>query len=131
MVCNMTMHLNLVRPTGVDITAEDGYPHVLKALDGRKVRFCFTCRKLHMSSTASGHKGRIVDCATCMAGQIGTLLVVAGYQQLDSLADVDAPGLRKHFEVNAIAPLLAVQALRNNLAEGSKVREAPFHKAQR
>lgn len=53
--------------------------------------------------------------------QIGILLVVAGYQHYEDLSTVDAPGLRQHFEVNAIAPLLAVQALRGNLTEGSKV----------
>jgi hypothetical protein len=51
--------------------------------------------------------------------------VVAGYQHYEDLASVDAPGLRQHFEVNAIAPLLAVQALRGNLTEGSKV--LPLH----
>jgi len=54
--------------------------------------------------------------------QVALLLVVAGYQHLDSLADVDAAGLRQHFEVNAIGPLMAVQALRPWLAAASKAR---------
>ena len=114
-----------VHHVGVDITAEDSYKHVLQALDGRKVRpgsdaVCVACER-HMTLRQG------MSCAACMAGQIGILLVVAGHQQLDSLADVDAPGLRKHFEVNAIAPLLAVQALRGSLGMSSKVRAGNLH----
>ena len=56
-----------------------------------------------------------------LAEQIGILLVVAGYQHLDKLGGLDAEGLRQHFEVNAIGPILAVQALRPNLGKGTKV----------
>ena len=73
----------------------------------------------------------------CNAWQVALLLVVAGYQHLDSLADVDAAGLRQHFEVNSIGPLLAVQALRPWLAAGTKARLSPsqresfaFHQAR-
>lgn len=55
--------------------------------------------------------------------QVALLLVVAGYQHLDSLADVSADGLRQHFEVNSIGPLMAVQALRPWLVSGTKVRD--------
>ncbi len=61
----------------------------------------------------------------CIAWQVALLLVVAGYQHLDSLADVDAAGLRQHFEVNSIGPLLAVQALRPWLSAGTKARMPP------
>ena len=54
--------------------------------------------------------------------QVALLLVVAGYQHLDSLADVNAEGLRQHFEVNSIGPLMAVQALRPWLVSGTKAR---------
>ncbi|KAK9832580.1 hypothetical protein WJX81_000380 [Elliptochloris bilobata] len=53
--------------------------------------------------------------------KVALLIVVAGYQHLDSLADVNADGLRQHFEVNSIGPLLAVQALRPWLVSGTKV----------
>ena len=56
-----------------------------------------------------------------VAKQIGVLLVVAGYQHLDKLGGLDAEGLRQHFEVNAIGPILAVQALRQNIGQGTKV----------
>ena len=58
----------------------------------------------------------------CPARQVALLLVVAGYQHLDSLADVTADGLRQHFEVNSIGPLIAVQALRPWLVSGTKAR---------
>ena len=58
----------------------------------------------------------------CQAPQVALLLVVAGYQHLDSLADVTADGLRQHFEVNSIGPLIAVQALRPWLVSGTKAR---------
>ena len=58
----------------------------------------------------------------CRAPQVSLLLVVAGYQHLDSLADVSADGLRQHFEVNSIGPLIAVQALRPWLFSGTKAR---------
>lgn len=58
----------------------------------------------------------------CPALQVALLLVVAGYQHLDSLADVSADGLRQHFEVNSIGPLMAVQALRPWLVSGTKAR---------
>jgi NAD(P)-dependent dehydrogenase (short-subunit alcohol dehydrogenase family) len=51
-------------------------------------------------------------------------MLVAGYQQWDRLGILDAEGLRKHFEVNAIGPILIVQALRPNLKPGSKVSKA-------
>lgn len=38
-----------------------------------------------------------------------------------SLGEIDAAPLRKHFEVNALAPLLVTQALRASLKGGSKV----------
>lgn len=46
---------------------------------------------------------------------------MAGYQHLDKLGSVDAEGLRKHFEINSIAPILIAQSLRPNLISGSKV----------
>ena len=58
----------------------------------------------------------------CFSPQVALLLVVAGYQHLDSLADVSADGLRQHFEVNSIGPLIAVQALRPWLVSGTKAR---------
>jgi NAD(P)-dependent dehydrogenase (short-subunit alcohol dehydrogenase family) len=39
----------------------------------------------------------------------------------DHLGEIDVVGLHKHFEVNAVAPLLVTQALRSQLARGSKV----------
>ena len=48
-------------------------------------------------------------------------MLVAGYQQVDSLGKLDAEDLRKHFDINSIGPLLMTQALRSNLAGGSKV----------
>jgi NAD(P)-dependent dehydrogenase (short-subunit alcohol dehydrogenase family) len=39
----------------------------------------------------------------------------------DHLGEIDVAGLHKHFEVNAVAPLLVTQALRSQLAQGSKV----------
>ena len=65
--------------------------------------------------------GLIKMCLLSLAKQIGVLLVVAGYQHLDKLGGLDAEGLRQHFEVNAIGPILAVQALRQNLGQGTKV----------
>ena len=53
--------------------------------------------------------------------QIDLLFLVAGYQHYDKLGDLDAEGLRIHFDINAIGPLLMVQALRQNLHKGCKV----------
>ena len=53
--------------------------------------------------------------------QIDLLFLVAGYQHYDKLGDLDAQGLRIHFDINAIGPLLMVQALRQNLQKGCKV----------
>jgi NAD(P)-dependent dehydrogenase (short-subunit alcohol dehydrogenase family) len=39
----------------------------------------------------------------------------------DSLEKLDVDGIRKQFEVNALAPLLITQALRGRLGKGSKV----------
>jgi NAD(P)-dependent dehydrogenase (short-subunit alcohol dehydrogenase family) len=39
----------------------------------------------------------------------------------DSLEKLDVAGIRKQFEVNALAPLLVTQALRSRLGKGSKV----------
>jgi NAD(P)-dependent dehydrogenase (short-subunit alcohol dehydrogenase family) len=39
----------------------------------------------------------------------------------DSLEKLDIAGIRKQFEVNALAPLLVTQALRSRLGKGSKV----------
>lgn len=39
----------------------------------------------------------------------------------DSLKDLDVPGIRRQFEVNALAPLLVTSALRPRLRRGSKV----------
>jgi len=55
------------------------------------------------------------------ATQVDVLLVVAGYQHYDQLGKLDAEGLRIHFEINSIGPLLTAQALRPNLKPGSKV----------
>ena len=49
------------------------------------------------------------------------LLLVAGYQHYEKLGDLDAEGLRVHFEMNAIGPILVAQSLRPNLEAGSKV----------
>jgi NAD(P)-dependent dehydrogenase (short-subunit alcohol dehydrogenase family) len=62
-----------------------------------------------------------VDCFL----QVGLLLLVAGYQHLDKLGSLDAQGLRQHFEVNSIGPILVAQALRPNLGSGSKARSSP------
>jgi NAD(P)-dependent dehydrogenase (short-subunit alcohol dehydrogenase family) len=45
----------------------------------------------------------------------------AGILIADSLEDLDAAGLRRQFEVNALAPLLLARALLPNLAAGSKL----------
>ena len=53
--------------------------------------------------------------------QIDLLFLVAGYQHYDKFGDLDAEGLKIHFDINAIGPLLMVQALRQNLGKGTKV----------
>ena len=53
--------------------------------------------------------------------QISLLFLVAGYQHYDKFGGLDAAGLRIHFEINAIGPLLMVQAMRPNLGKGAKV----------
>ncbi len=53
--------------------------------------------------------------------QINLLFLVAGYQHYDKLGGLDAEGLKIHFDINAIGPLLMVQALRQNLQKGTKV----------
>ena len=53
--------------------------------------------------------------------QINLLFLVAGYQHYDKLGGLDADGLKIHFDINAIGPLLMVQALRQNLQKGTKV----------
>ena len=45
---------------------------------------------------------------------------MAGYQHYDKFGDLDAEGLKIHFDINAIGPLLMVQALRQNLQQGHK-----------
>lgn len=50
------------------------------------------------------------------------LFLVAGYQHYEKLGDLTAEGLRIHFDINAIGPLLMVQALRQNLQAGTQVR---------
>jgi short-subunit dehydrogenase len=55
------------------------------------------------------------------APQVALLLVVAGYQHYEKFGDLNADGLRIHFEINAIGPILMAQALRHNLESGSKV----------
>lgn len=49
------------------------------------------------------------------------LFLVAGYQHYDKFGDLTAEGLRIHFDINAIGPLLMVQALRQNLQAGTQV----------
>lgn len=46
---------------------------------------------------------------------------MAGYQHYDKFGDLNAEGLKIHFDINAIGPLLMVQALRQNLGKGTKV----------
>ncbi|KAK9917942.1 hypothetical protein WJX75_009959 [Coccomyxa subellipsoidea] len=53
--------------------------------------------------------------------KVALLLVVAGYQHYEKFGDLNADGLRIHFEINAIGPILMAQALRHNLESGSKV----------
>lgn len=53
--------------------------------------------------------------------KIDVLLCNAGILRDESLADLNFETIREQFEVNAVAPLRVVQALRNNLVNGSKV----------
>jgi NAD(P)-dependent dehydrogenase (short-subunit alcohol dehydrogenase family) len=73
-----------------------------------------------------------VDVAT-EAGIAGLVRAVAGrsidllinnagiLSSHDSLDELDVDGIRKQFEVNALAPLLVTRALRSRLGKGSKV----------
>ena len=57
--------------------------------------------------------------------QVSLLFLVAGYQHYDRFGDLNAEGLRIHFEINAIGPLLMVQAVRPILGKGAKVMLCP------
>ena len=52
---------------------------------------------------------------------VDVLLFVAGMLEGDNLESVSPESMRRHFEVNALAPLSAVKQLRHRLREGGKV----------
>ena len=52
---------------------------------------------------------------------VDVMLFVAGILEGDNLENVSPDSMRRHFEVNALAPLAAVKQLRHRLREGSKV----------
>ncbi len=53
--------------------------------------------------------------------QIDVLVHVAGILRGDDLDSLSLEQMRQHFEVNTLAPLASLKALRGNLAAGSKV----------
>ena len=55
---------------------------------------------------------------------IDLLVVAAGCQTLDTIDTVTRDAVRQQFEVNAVGPLFAVKALREQLSDGAKVRYA-------
>ena len=55
---------------------------------------------------------------------IDLLVVAAGCQTLDTIDTVTRNAVRQQFEVNAVGPLFAVKALREQLSDGAKVRYA-------
>ena len=57
--------------------------------------------------------------------RIDLLVVAAGCQTLDTIDTVTRDAVRQQFEVNAVGPLFAVKALRDQLTEGAKVHYAP------
>lgn len=60
------------------------------------------------------------------ATQVDVLFLVAGYQHYDQLGKLETEGLRIHFEINSIGPLLTAQALTPNLKPCSKVFSFEF-----
>jgi NAD(P)-dependent dehydrogenase (short-subunit alcohol dehydrogenase family) len=64
----------------------------------------------------------VAQLAERVAGQrIDVLVNNAGILARDSLAELDFDGMRRQFEVNALAPLRVTHALLPNLGAGSKV----------
>ena len=53
---------------------------------------------------------------------VDLLVVAAGIQEPDTLEDVTHDIMRRQMEVNALGPVLVVQALRHRLAAGGKAR---------
>jgi NAD(P)-dependent dehydrogenase (short-subunit alcohol dehydrogenase family) len=53
--------------------------------------------------------------------QLNVLILNAGILQSMGLEDLDPEGIRRQFEVNALAPLLLVRALLDHLPRGAKV----------
>ena len=58
-----------------------------------------------------------VDAALAELGGLDVLCNVAGVQQFAELGKLTAAGLRKHFDVNALAPILLAQAFAPALVE--------------
>ncbi len=61
---------------------------------------------------------------------IDLLVVAAGCQTLDTIDTVTRDAVRQQFEVNAVGPLFAVKALREQLSDGAKVRYAAVRRRQ-
>ncbi len=56
---------------------------------------------------------------------IDMLVVAAGIQEPDTLDDVTHDIIRRQMEVNALGPVFVVQALKQRLSPGAKVRFSP------
>jgi NAD(P)-dependent dehydrogenase (short-subunit alcohol dehydrogenase family) len=66
--------------------------------------------------------GSIARLVAALAGRrVDVLVNNAGILSRDSLDDLDFDGMRRQFEVNALAPLRVTKALLPNLGSGSKV----------
>jgi NAD(P)-dependent dehydrogenase (short-subunit alcohol dehydrogenase family) len=64
----------------------------------------------------------IAELVTCLQGvPLDGLILNAGILQSMGLEDLDAEAIRRQFEVNALAPLLLVRALLEQLPRGAKV----------
>jgi len=53
--------------------------------------------------------------------KVSMLVIPAGAQEVDKLADLTKDTIRRQMETNAIGPLLTVKQLQHSLAKGSKV----------
>jgi NAD(P)-dependent dehydrogenase (short-subunit alcohol dehydrogenase family) len=64
----------------------------------------------------------IAELVRCLGDlQLDGLILNAGILQSMGLVDLDPEGIRRQFEVNALAPLLLVRALLDHLPRGAKV----------
>lgn len=107
---------------------------IVRQLAGRGERVFAACRSASKDLEAIG-KGVVVvsgvdvtspsaagEIERALGGaNIDVLLHNAGIMQVQGLDTVDADTLRKHYEVNAIGPLLLTKALLGRLEKGSKV----------